>query len=244
MGKTPLGDRTADCLLSVVHGSGIYRKAPGKAIEVKHPGRMGRASTLEGVLPSTEEKATEEDHAVKIGLFGDRQTYAGWLSIIVPLLLVIAACFSCSDGDDSEAIRRLIETGAGLAEEHDIGGILDLATRDLVARPGELNRTAVKGVLWRAFGYYGRLKVLYPRPEVEIKEDPARAVARFPFLIVKKDQGFPGLEKLTDDPLAWVREVGQSADLYRLELQLIKQDGEWRVNLAHLERFSGAGFQD
>jgi hypothetical protein len=162
-----------------------------------------------------------------------------------PLLLVLLiACFACAGGDDGEEIRRLIETGAGLAEDHDIGGILDLATRDVVAMPGDLNRTEVKGVLWQAFAHYGRLKVLYPRPAVEIAADPTRAAARFPFLIVSTDQAFPGLERLVDDPLAWVREAGQSADLYRLNLQLVKQDGEWRVNLARLERFSGTGFQE
>jgi hypothetical protein len=115
---------------------------------------------------------------------------------------------------------------------------------DPLAMPGDLNRIEVKGVLWRAFTHYGRLKVLYPRPAVEIGADPARAAARFPFLIVSKDQAFPGLERLADDPLAWIREAGESADLYRLNLQLVKRDGEWRVNLARLERFGGTGFQE
>jgi len=160
------------------------------------------------------------------------------------LLAVPIACFSCAGGDDHEAIRRLIEEGAGLAEAHDIGGILDLATRDLIAMPGDLNRTEIKGVLWRAFAHYGRLKVLYPRPEVEIGGDPSRAAARFPFLIVSEDKAFPGLEKLADDPLAWVREAGQGTDLYRLTLQLVKRKGTWQVNLARLERFTGTGFRE
>lgn len=166
-----------------------------------------------------------------------------WPALLL-LPAVLIACSSCAGGDDSEAIRRLIEKGAGLAEAHDIGGILDLATRDVIAVPGDLNRTEIKGVLWRAFAHYGRLKVLYPRPEVEIEADPSRAAARFPFLIVSKDKAFPDLEKLTGDPLAWVREVGQSTDLYRLTLQLVKQKGAWRVNLARLEQFTGTGFRD
>ena len=167
-----------------------------------------------------------------------------WRLAMLLLPAVLIACFSCADSDDDEEIRRLIEKGAGLAEAHDIGGILDLGTRDLIAVPGDLNRTEIKGVLWRAFAHYGRLKVLYPRPEVEIEADPSRAAARFPFLIVSKDKAFPDLEKLTENTLAWVREVGQSTDLYRLTLQLVKQKGAWRVNLVHLERFTGTQFRE
>jgi hypothetical protein len=87
-----------------------------------------------------------------------------------------------------------------------------------------------------------RLKILYPRPVVEIDDHVNEASAQLPFLIVKKDHPFKDLEGLRDDPMAWIDALGDAADLYRLRLEWIKQDGDWRVDRAFLERFSGAGF--
>jgi hypothetical protein len=157
---------------------------------------------------------------------------------------ICAVCVSCSEQDDVEAIRALVNKGASLAEEHDIAGILELASQDLQAMPGDLDRRGVKAVLWRAFKYYGALKVLHPRPDVEMKENMNQASAQLPFLIVKREQTYLDLEKLRDDPLAWLEEVGENADLYRLRLQLTNHEGEWLVNRVVLERFTGLGFQE
>ncbi|NOQ19665.1 MAG: hypothetical protein GQ571_06835, partial [Desulfobacterales bacterium] len=42
---------------------------------------------------------------------------------------------ACSEKDDVSAIRELIKKGAELAEDHDVGGIMDLTTEDVVAHP-------------------------------------------------------------------------------------------------------------
>jgi hypothetical protein len=131
-----------------------------------------------------------------------------------------------------------------LAENHDIRGILELASEDLRALPGELDRREVKGVLWRAFRYYGALKVIHPRPAAEVTKQGDHASAQFPFLIVKKEHSFPRLEELYNDPQGWLEEVGENADLYRLKLHLIKKEGDWLVNEVHLERFTGLGFKE
>ena len=156
-------------------------------------------------------------------------------------LLFIA---SCAKRDDVCAIRALIKEGAVLAENHDIRGILELASEDLRALPGELDRREVKGVLWRAFRYYGALKVIHPRPAAEVTKQGDHASAQFPFLIVKKEHSFPRLEELYNDPQGWLEEVGENADLYRLKLHLIKKEGYWLVNEVHLERFTGLGFKE
>lgn len=156
---------------------------------------------------------------------------------------ICAVCVSCSEQDDTEAIRAVVQKGAGLAEKHDIGGILELASRDLQAMPGDLDRRAVKGVLWRAFKYYGPLKVLHPRADIEMDEHMNQASAQVPFLIVKREQTYPELEELYDHPLAWLQEVGENADLYRLKLRLINHKGQWLVNRVLLEQFTGLGFQ-
>lgn len=180
-----------------------------------------------------------------MGFSFDRSEVNRWVVILVLFALATCAvCVSCSKQDDVEAIRALIKKGARSAEEHDIGGILELASQDLRAMPGDLDRRGIKGVLWRAFRHYGPLKVLHPRPDVEMNEDANQASAQLPFLIVKREQTFPGLEKAYNDPLVWLDEVGENADLYRLRLELTKPDSDWLVNRAYLERFTGMGFDE
>jgi hypothetical protein len=150
---------------------------------------------------------------------------------------------TCAERDDVSAIRALIKKGAVLAEKHDIGGILKLSVEDLQALPGELTRKGISGVLWRAFRYYGALRVIYPRPDVDLAKDGNHALARFPFLIVKREHSFPKLEKLHNDPQEWLEEVGENADLYRLKLYMVKKKGDWLAKEVHLERFTGLGFR-
>jgi hypothetical protein len=158
------------------------------------------------------------------------------------LSIIVIPC--CGEKDDATAIRSLIRKGAGHAEKHDIGGILKLASEDLRVLPGDADRREVRRILWLAFRHYGDLKVIYPRPDIEIEKDGNHASAQFPFLIVKRDQSFPKLNELVDDPQKWVQEVGERADLYRLKLRLSKSGGEWLVNQAQIERFTGFGFGD
>ena len=162
------------------------------------------------------------------------------------LLCVFAVfpCVSCSRGDDVASIRALIEKGARLAEAHDVQGVLNLADQDLKVMPGKLGRREAKAALWRTFKYYGSMRVFHPRANVEVNEAGDRALARLPFLIVKREQGHPELEQLPEDPLAWVREVGEYADLYRLKMGLMKRDGDWLVSRATFERFTGMGFEE
>jgi len=166
------------------------------------------------------------------------------LGLVFLFGVAVLCAGSCAERDDVRAIRRLIKEGAVLAEKHDIGGILALASEDLQALPGELDRQQVKGVLWRAFKYYGALKVIYPRPAVDVEKDSDHASARCPFLIVKREHSFPRLEALYNDPQGWLDEVGENADLYRLKLDLIKKKGSWLVKEVRLERFTGLGFME
>jgi hypothetical protein len=63
-------------------------------------------------------------------------------------------------------------------------------------------------------------------------------------MIVKKDQSFPDLDELYEDPQGWLEEIGKNADLYRLEIEFLKKDGDWLVKRAHLESFRGFGFSE
>ena len=161
----------------------------------------------------------------------------------VAAVAFLALCMSCLRGDDADKIRAQIARGAKLAEAHDIGGLLKLATRDVVAMPMALDRRGIRAVLWRTFTTYGPLAVFYPRPDIEINAAAGEASTRFPFLIVRKEHDLPGLDTLRDDPMAWIEAVGDKADLYNLQLEWIQKEGEWVVDRAFLERFSGGGFE-
>ena len=161
------------------------------------------------------------------------------LTLLLITLLLLAAC---GKEDDTEQIRKLIKEGAKLAEEHSAAGLFELTTEDFVARPGEHDHQQVRGILWFAFNHYGKFSVLYPEPSVALEPSGRQATATVYFMIVKKDRSVPELKNLYQDPRGWLEEVGESADLYRLKLELVKKEGDWLVRSALLEPFRGRGF--
>ncbi len=164
------------------------------------------------------------------------------LSILLAIFFLFL--ISCSEKDDAAAIRALIKKGAQLAEDHDVSGILDLTTDDVVALPGQHDRREIKRIIWTAFMHYGKLKVLYPKPSVDLSDAGNSASCRIYLLIVKKEQALPDLKELYNDPKRWLEEVGENADLYQINLQVLKKQGTWLVRKAHLERFKGMGFSE
>ena len=160
-------------------------------------------------------------------------------------LLIILLLFSsaCSREDEVVRIQALIKNGGGLAEKHDIRGLLALTSGDFTAFPGRHDRQGVKGILRLAFQHYGPLRVLFPRPSIDL--DPAKqsALGTVYFMIVKKELSYPGLEALYQDPTAWLAKAGENADLYRLTLEFKKTKGEWFVSSARLDPFRGLGFE-
>ena len=163
------------------------------------------------------------------------------------LLLLGAVAFlslaACSEkDDDATLIRQLIEEGASLAEAHNISDLLKLTSEDFLAQDGRLNRQQVKKFLWLAFRRYDKFHLLYPLPAIDLAEDNRSAVVEVYFLIVKKDQSIPQLDTLYRDPQRWLDEVGENADLYRLNARLLKDSGDWLVKAAKLELFRGLDF--
>ena len=169
-----------------------------------------------------------------------KRLVAGTKALFIILLLFSSAC---SREEDVVMIQALIKKGGALAEKHDLQGLLALTSGDFVAFPGGHNRQGVKGILWMAFRHYGPLRVLYPRPGIDL--DPAKqsALGTVHFMIVKKELSYPGLEELYSDPTAWLAQVGENADLYRLKLEFRKTKGEWIVSSARLDPFRGLGFK-
>ncbi|UCG13627.1 MAG: hypothetical protein JSU72_03895 [Deltaproteobacteria bacterium] len=168
-----------------------------------------------------------------------------WLVSSVALWMIpFCLLHACSGRNDEEVIRQLIKEGTELAEEHNIGGLMKLTTEDFVADPGQHDHRGVRAILFRTFAYYGQFKIVYPRPSVDLVTDGKTAAATLYFLIVKKHLAFPELEALYHDPRGWLESVGENADLYRLHLELRRNQGDWLVRLARLESFTGVGFSE
>ena len=167
-----------------------------------------------------------------------------WAWLFVSFLVAVSGLESCSSKDEETAIRELVKKGATLGEEQDIKGLMNLTTEDFLALPGDLGRQETRRILFVAFRHYQDFKILYPRPSVELKPDKRSASAVFPFLILKKEAALPKLKELYGDPQRWLEAVGENADLYRLKLECLKQNGDWLVKQARLERFTGTSFSE
>jgi hypothetical protein len=156
--------------------------------------------------------------------------------------MVLFFFVGCGGQDDIQAIHELIETGARQAEAHQIGDLLDMATSDFVATPGHYNRSTTRGIVYRAFKYYGNFRIHYPRPSIQIDEHTNSSRVTMYFVLVRQDIDIPGLRELADDPRQWIETARGKADLYQLKLALAKMDKTWRVRQAHVEGFKGTGF--
>jgi hypothetical protein len=163
------------------------------------------------------------------------------IHVAVCFILICSFAVTCSRKDEVGRILLLIQEGARLAEAHSVRELMELTTEDFQATPGPLDRPETGRILWWAFRHYGNFKVLYPKPAIDLKTEDA-ASARIYFMIVKKERTYPDLKKLYNDPQAWLEEVGENADLYRLTLGLLRKNEDWRVKSALLEPFKGLGF--
>ena len=162
-------------------------------------------------------------------------------ALLMAGILMLSFAF-CAPKDDERVLRELVENAARLGEEHDIRGIMELTTEDFRAMPGDMDRQGAKRILFMAFRHYGELRVVHPRPKVDLRTEEGGPYVSFPFMIVKKDRTLPELKEFYDDPRGWVEKVGEKADLYRFRLEVVKVKGDWLVRRAYLERFTGTGF--
>ena len=129
-----------------------------------------------------------------------------WIQII-SWVIIFALLTSCSSKDDVVEIRQIIKESATLAEEHDVGELIERTSEDFLALPGRHDRLEVKRIIWLAFRHYGSFRILYHEPVVDLSDDDT-AIAELHFIIIKKERSFPKLKKLFKDPQAWLEEVG------------------------------------
>ena len=162
--------------------------------------------------------------------------------VIALTAFISLSLFACGAKDDAAAIRKMIDQAETLAEDHQIGDLMDLTAKGFSASPGGHDDRSVRGILFVAFKHYGTFDIRYPRPTVRVEKEAATAEATIHFMIVSKDKPMPDLKKLYENPQEWLDKAGEKADLYRLKLDLIKQDGNWRVQKADLSTLKGMTF--
>ena len=147
---------------------------------------------------------------------------------------LLASSAGCRKGGDEQAILELIDEAARLAEAHETSEIMDLATDDFVAEPGGRDSEEVRGILQFAFMRYGEMRIVYPKPSIEITP-PDMARAGVPFVIMRAGGPVPDLGGLVEDHEKWLEEASRSADPYHLDLWLLKTSGRWKVAKVHIE---------
>ncbi|MBI5552253.1 MAG: hypothetical protein HY911_12160 [Desulfobacterales bacterium] len=157
-------------------------------------------------------------------------------------LVLVGMLAGCGEKDQREAVRALIDKGAEMAEQHNIGDLMELTVKGFTANPGNHNASQVRGILFAAFRHYGDFDIRYPRPAVTVEEGLDTALAVVHFMIVRRDFDIPGLKELYDDPQRWLELASEKADLYQIKLDLTKDGKKWRVRQATLEGFKGWGF--
>ncbi len=157
--------------------------------------------------------------------------------LVVGLGLMAGSCSGCEELDDQALIIQLIDRGARSAEKHRVGDLMSLTTDDFLLEPQQMDRRSAKGVVFMVLRRYGKLKVHYPRPSVDVAASRAEAEASFPFVIVREGSKVPNLSQLYDDPEGWLGQVARKADLYYMNLWLVKEDDVWLVNKAKVDGY-------
>jgi len=156
--------------------------------------------------------------------------------------VALALVSACSRDDEAREILELVREGVQRAEQRDVAGLLAMTAGGFRAEPGARDRAAAGESIEAAFYYYGRFRILHPEPAVELSEDRRTAAVSVPFLIVKRDRSWPDLDGLYRDPEAWLDRVGANADLYRLDVRLVRSQGGWFAESARLGSLRTADF--
>ena len=165
-----------------------------------------------------------------------------YILFLLPLLLGLSCGLCSEESSDEEQIRGVIKQAVELAEQKDLGGLMELVTEDFMVTPRRMDRRQTKGMLLYVFQRYKDLSILYPRPGVSVEPGAPTGLASLVFLMLRGGDTRPDVEGLSDDLDQWVRKIGDYTRLYRLKLTFVKEDGEWMVRRAYLERFKGTGF--
>lgn len=163
------------------------------------------------------------------------------------LFILLASIFlltACDKPDDVTRIRTIVEDAVVKTEKQDIRGLMEYVTSDFEANPGRQDEQSVRGILLITLRRFGQFDIKHPVPGIRLSEDASSADVSLPFLVVREGEKFPEIGTVADDPARWVEEVGDAfGDPYRLELEMVKRDDEWKVKSATIQgkRTLGSG---
>lgn len=134
------------------------------------------------------------------------------------LVIVLAAVSACSDGPDNpeQRVRNMINAGEEAVEARSIIGVLDFISDNYQDKDGR-QKQEIKQLI---AGYILRNKSIHLLTRVQhvaLNDDETRADV---ILYV----GMAGVPVASVDQLVFTR-----ADLYRFDLSLVLEDGDWRV---------------
>ena len=135
--------------------------------------------------------------------------------LIITLLAVLSACTGDPENPE-EQIRKMIAAGEEAVEARSIMTVLDFIANDYQDKQGQQKKDIKRLIA----GYILRNKSIYLLTRVQqvaLSEDKAQADV---ILYV----GMAGVPVTSADQLMLTR-----ADLYRFDLSLILEEGDWRV---------------
>ncbi|MFH1808467.1 MAG: hypothetical protein ABIJ09_06975 [Pseudomonadota bacterium] len=148
----------------------------------------------------------------------------GWWCVLGVVLLATAGCRKRVD--DAEKIRVLVRDAARAASERDLEGVLAPVAEDFGGQigfdvddsgGGGLGRKELRMLLFRFLRQGAAPRVVLRSIEVQVQGD--RASTEVLALVAR---GVGELKQLTEA-------VPGQAEAMKLELQLVKRDGDWKV---------------
>jgi len=120
---------------------------------------------------------------------GDLPMCHSTITAIISTSLTASFLFCCACGGktagDEEQIKEIIAKAASLAEQHDSKGIMDMAAEHFLVEPQRIDRKSSKQMLFFAFKRYGKFRIHYPTPTIQVDSSGLFAKAHAPFVIVR-----------------------------------------------------------
>jgi len=156
------------------------------------------------------------------------KTYA-YLIQMISLTLIVGALFGCEANDEEQAALSVVSDGVQLLESQNVAKTLRLTTKDFLAQPGRLNKSAVTGKLISFFHKSGDIEILHPTLDVDIRNAGKSALVSTPFVVAKKGVEREDLDDLADNSEAWTELASTYTKVENAEISLIKQEGRWLI---------------
>jgi len=159
------------------------------------------------------------------------------------ILAAVAWLAACTSKGQETRVRELIDEAVQMAQRGDAAGLMDLTSGDFRVPHTGADRRQVRLRLRYALQRFRKGVIHYHRPGVDLDADELQAEVRFAFLVVRGEPP-EGLGPRGQNQKDWMEAVADKARLMRITLQLRRDDDEWRVYAARVERFSGMGFEE